>query len=121
MVQWGDKFVIFLIRFLLSLLPHKLSHISSVLFFLRTQKKKQSKILRTMATQAAAYAVKQQVISGPPQVGSPNGGDEQQETKPAGWREWILRVGAVGNCKFICFVTSSGSYSFSSDIFALCF
>jgi|SaaInl74LU_5_DNA_1037368.scaffolds.fasta_scaffold113577_1 hypothetical protein len=82
-----------------------------------------------MATQAAAaYAVKQQVNSGPPQVGSPNGGDEQQEAKPAGWREWILRVGAVGNCKFICrtnknicFVTSSGSYSFSSDIFALCF
>ena len=54
-----------------------------------------------MATQAAAaYAVKQQVNSGPPQVGSPNGGDEQQEAKPAGWREWILRVGAVGNCKF---------------------
>eukprot|EP00984_Skeletonema_dohrnii_P017684 scaffold8115_cov113-Skeletonema_dohrnii-CCMP3373.AAC.1 len=51
-----------------------------------------------MATQAAAaYAVKQQVNSGPPQVGSPNGGDEQQEAKPAGWREWILRVGAVGN------------------------
>jgi len=75
-----------------------------------------------MATQAAAaYAVKQQVNSGPPQVGSPNGGDEQQEAKPAGWREWILRVGAVGNCKFICFVTSSGSCSFSSDIFALCF
>ena len=73
-----------------------------------------------MATQAAAaYAVKQQVNSGPPQVGSPNGGDEQQEAKPAGWREWILRVGAVGNCKFPRALALT--YSFSSDIFALCF
>ena len=50
-----------------------------------------------MATQAAAaYAVKQQVNNGPPQAGSPKEGGEQ-EAKPAGWREWLLRVGAVGN------------------------
>lgn len=50
-----------------------------------------------MATQAAAaYAVQQKVNSGPPQAGSPKEGDEQA-SKPAGWREWLLRVGAVGN------------------------
>ncbi len=55
-----------------------------------------------MATQAAAaYAVQQQVNNGPPQIGSPKDGNEQKETKPAGWREWILRFGAVGNCEFV--------------------
>ncbi len=51
-----------------------------------------------MASQAAAaYAVKQQVNNAAPQVGSPTGGNDEQETKPAGFREWFLRIGAVGN------------------------
>lgn len=55
-----------------------------------------------MATQAAAaYAVQQQMNNGPAQVGSAKDGNEQQETKPAGFREWFLRFGAVGNSEFV--------------------
>lgn len=59
-----------------------------------------------MASQAAAaYAAKQTMNNAVPQAASPNEGggghanNEQKEAKPAGVREWILRVGAVGNCK----------------------
>lgn len=54
---------------------------------------------KTATQAAAAHAVQKQVNNGPPQVGSPKDGKEQ-ETKPAGWREWFLRFGAVGNSKF---------------------
>lgn len=52
-----------------------------------------------MATQAAAaYAAQQQLKSAAPQA--KEGEDGAQEEKPATWKEWLLRVGAVGNCKF---------------------
>lgn len=52
-----------------------------------------------MATQAAAaYAAQQQLNSAAPQA--KEGEDGAQEEKPATWKEWLLRVGAVGNCKF---------------------
>jgi len=52
-----------------------------------------------MATQAAAaYAAQQQLNSAAPQA--KEGEDGAQEDKPATWKEWLLRVGAVGNCKF---------------------
>lgn len=55
-----------------------------------------------MATQAAAaYAVQQQVNNAAPQIGSPKDGNDQQETKPAGFKEWLLRIGAVGNGEFV--------------------
>ena len=55
-----------------------------------------------MATQAAAaYAAKKTMNDAAQQVGSPNMGDEQ-EAKPAGVKEWLLRFGAIGNCEFIC-------------------
>ena len=52
-----------------------------------------------MATQAAAaYAAQQQLNSAAPQA--KEGEDGAQQEKPATWKEWLLRVGAVGNCKF---------------------
>jgi hypothetical protein len=58
----------------------------------------------TMATQvAAAYAAKQTINNGLPQAASPKEGrgedGQQQEAKPAGIKEWLLRVGALGNRK----------------------
>ena len=54
-----------------------------------------------MATQAAAaYAAQQQLNSAAPAPQAKEGEDGAQEEKPATWKEWLLRVGAVGNCKF---------------------
>ena len=63
-----------------------------------------------MATQAAAaYAAQQQLNSAAPQA--KEGEDGAQEEKPATWKEWLLRVGAVGNCKFNILYIMSGSVS----------
>ena len=53
-----------------------------------------------MTQAAAAYAAKKTVNDAAQQAGSPKMGDEQ-EAKPAGVKEWLLRLGAVGNCEFI--------------------
>lgn len=55
-----------------------------------------------MATQAAAaYAAQQQLKSAAPDPqAKEEGEDGAQGEKPATWKEWLLRIGAVGNCKF---------------------
>jgi hypothetical protein len=55
-----------------------------------------------MATQVAAAYAAQQKLNEAPQATSPkDGGDGAPASKPATWKEWLLRIGAVGNCKNI--------------------